>query len=163
MTSNILFYTIYLVTEAYHKGDQTMSELEMGRIKLGGFFGPTEKVIFEFKFERPTPEGEVKSVNMFKDSDGEQLGKLEYLKNGTTAKLNVFNVLNWSTNRYGEALMDKFLKLMRKEKVATIEHEMYDTDDKTHKKLTLFKDNGFFVESRGNITGYNQFYLRLEM
>jgi hypothetical protein len=140
-----------------------MSELEMGRIKLGGFFGPSEKVIFEFKFERPTEEGEVKSINMFKDSDGEQLGKLEYQKNGTTAKLNVFSVLNWTSIKYSEVLLEKFLRLMRKEKVAIIEHEMYDTDDKTHKKLTLFKDNGFLVESRGNITGYSQFYLRLEM
>jgi sRNA-binding regulator protein Hfq len=140
-----------------------MSELEMGRIKLGGFFGPTEKVIFEYKFERPTEAGEVKSINMFKDIDGEQLGKLEYQRNGTSTKLNVFNVLNWSSSRYGEALLEKFLRIMRKEKVRIIEHDMYDTDDKTHIKLTLFKNNGFQVESRGNITGYSQFYLRLEM
>ncbi|WP_455392817.1 hypothetical protein [[Eubacterium] cellulosolvens] len=140
-----------------------MSELERGKIKHGGLFGPSEWVIFEFKFERPTAEGEVKSIHMFKDSDGEVLAKLEYQRNGSTAKLNVFNVQNWSTDKYGEALLLKFLRLMHKEKVTFIEHEMYDTDDKTHKKLTLFKDNGFNVESRGNITGYNQFYLRKEM
>ena len=136
-----------------------MSELERGKIKHGGLFGPSEWVIFEFKFERPTPEGEVKSINMFKDSDGEVLAKLEYQKNGSTARLNVFNVQNWSTVKYGETLLLKFLRLMRKEKVALIEHEMYDTDDKTHYKLTLFKEFGFEVESRGNITGYNQYFL----
>ena len=140
-----------------------MSEVEMGRIKLGGLFGPSERVIFEFKFERPTEEGEVKSINMFKDSDGEQLGKLEYQTNGKKSRLNVFNILNWTTPRYGEALMDKFLRIMHKEKIQFIEHEMYDTDDKTHHKLTLFKDKGFEVESRGNITGYNQYYLRKQI
>lgn len=136
-----------------------MSEIEMDKIKLGGLFGPSEKIIYEFKFERPTTEGEVKSINMYKESDGDQLGKVEYLKNGGTIKLNVFNITNWSSSRYAEALMTKFLKLMRREKAHMIEHEMYDTDDKTHNKLTLFKDFGFFVESRGNITGYNQYFL----
>ena len=59
--------------------------------------------------------------------------------------------------------MEKFLKLIRKEKGSIIEHEMYDTDDKTHNKLALFKDYGFNVESRGNITGYNQYFLRLSL
>jgi hypothetical protein len=136
-----------------------MSEIEMGRIKLGGLFGPSERVIYEFKFERPTAEGEVKSINMYKESDGDVLGKVEYLKNGGTIRLNVFNILNWSSSRYAQALMEKFLKLMRKEKAFKIEHEMYDTDDKTHNKLTLFKEFGFEVESRGNITGYNQYFL----
>ena len=140
-----------------------MSEVEMGKIKLGGFFGPSERVIFEFKYERPTEEGEVKSISMFKDTDGELLAKLEYLRNGTTIKLNVFNIMNWSSMRYAEAFMSKFLRLMRKEKAHLIEHEMYDTDNKTHNKLTLFKDSGFLVESRGNITGYNQYYLKLKM
>jgi len=140
-----------------------MSEVEMGRIKLGGVFGPTERVIFEYKFERPTENGEVRSINMFKDNDGAQLGKLEYQRKGTSAVLNVFNVMDWSSPKYGEALMEKFLKIMRKEKVRVIDHEMYDTDNKTHNKLMLFKNNGFLVESRGNITGYHQFYLRLEM
>ncbi len=140
-----------------------MSELEMGRIKLGGLFGPSEKVIFEYKYEHPTADGEVKSINMFKSKDGEQLGKIEYLKNGNAMKLQVFNIFNWTSTRYGEALMAKFIKVANKEKVHSIEHEMYDTDDKTHNKLTLFKNHGFLVESRGNITGYNQFYLRKEM
>jgi len=136
-----------------------MSEIEMGRIKLGGLFGPSERVIYEYKFERPTPEGEVKSINMYKESDGDVLGKVEYLRNGGNVRLNVFNILNWSSSRYAQALMEKFLKLMRKEKAFKIEHEMYDTDDKTHNKLTLFKEFGFEVESRGNITGYNQYFL----
>jgi hypothetical protein len=136
-----------------------MSEIEMGKIKLGGLFGPTEKVIFEYKFERPTPEGEIKSINMYMESDGDHLGKIEYLVNGGTVKLHVFNILNWSSSKYAETLMTKFLKLMGKERARLIEHEMYDTDDKTHKKLTLFKDFGFNVESRGNITGYNQYFL----
>ena len=59
----------------------------MAKIKLGGFFGPSEKIIFEYKFERPTTEGEVKSINMFKEADGDQLGKVEYLKNGNLIKL----------------------------------------------------------------------------
>jgi hypothetical protein len=136
-----------------------MSEIEMGKIKLGGLFGPSEKVIFEYKFERPTPEGEIKSINMYMESDGDQLGKVEYLVNGGTVRLQVFNILNWSSSKYAETLMTKFLRLMGKERAKLIEHEMYDTDDKTHKKLTLFKDFGFNVESRGNITGYNQYFL----
>ena len=136
-----------------------MSEIEMGRIKLGGFFGPSKKVIYEFKFERPTTEGEIKSINMYKESDGDHLGKIEYLVNGGTLKLHVFNVLNWSSNVYGDALMEKFIKVARREKAKKIEHEMYDTDNKTHNKLSLFKNNGFEVESRGNITGYNQYFL----
>jgi hypothetical protein len=140
-----------------------MSELEMGRIKLGGFFGPSESVIFEFKFERPTENGEVKSINMFKKDDGDQLGKLEYQRNGTSSKLTVFNVINWTSEKYAEALMDRFLRIMKKEKVNFVEHEMYDTDDKTHQKLTLFKNIGFVVESRGNITGYSQYYMTLKM
>ena len=87
-----------------------MSDLEMGRIKLGGLFGPSEKVIFEYKFEHPTAEGEVKSINMYKSDDGDQLGKVEYLKNGTTMKLNVFNVMNWSSSKYGEALLARNAK-----------------------------------------------------
>ncbi len=136
-----------------------MSEIEMGKIKLGGLFGPSERVIYEFKFERPTTEGEVKSISMYKESDGDVLGKVEYLKNGGNVQLNVFNVLNWSSSMYAQALLEKFLKLMRKEKAFKIQHEMYDTDDKTHNKLTLFKEFGFEVESRGNITGYNQYFL----
>ena len=140
-----------------------MSEIEMGRIKLGGFFGPSERIIFEYKFERPTAEGEIKSINMYKESDGDHLGKIEYLNNGGSIKINVFNILNWETHKYAETLMEKFLRLMRKEKGSNIEHEMYDTDDKTHNKLTLFKEYGFNVESRGNITGYNQYFLRLSL
>jgi hypothetical protein len=138
-----------------------MSELFTGRIKLGGFFGPSEKVIYELKFERPAAEGEVKSINMYKESDGDHLGKIEYLNNGGTVKLSVFNILNWSNHKYAETLMEKLIKILRKEKITSIIHEMYDTDDKTHNKLALFKDFGFHVESRGNITGYNQYYLTL--
>ena len=140
-----------------------MSEVEMGRIKLGGLFGPSEKVIFEFKFEHPSAEGEIKSINMYKESDGAQLGKLEYLVNGATAKLNVFNITDWSTSKYGEALLAKFLKQVRKEKAHTIVHQMFDTDNKTHNKLTLFRENGFTVESRGNITGYSEYYLTINL
>jgi hypothetical protein len=140
-----------------------MSEVEMGRIKLGGLFGPTERIIFEYKFERPTPEGDVKSINMYKDKDGEHLGKLEYAINGGSVKLNVFNIFNWTSTRYGEALLTKFIKIVQKERAKRIDHEMYDVDDKTHHKLTLFKDFGFNVESRGNITGYSQFYLYMQM
>ena len=135
-----------------------MADLEPGRIKHGGLFGHSEKVIYEHKFERPTAEGEVKSKNLYKD-DGEQLGKVEYLSNGGTLKIYVFNILNWTTPLYAEALLSKIIKVMRKEKAKLIEHEMYDTDDKTHHKLTLFRDYGFNVESRGNITGYNQYFL----
>jgi hypothetical protein len=142
-----------------NKGDHTMADLEPGKIKHGGLFGQTERVIYEHKFERPTAEGEVKSINMYKESDGEHLGKVEFVNNGGTLKLHVFNILNWTTPLYAEALLNKILKVMRKEKVKMIEHEMYDTDDKTHHKLTLFRDYGFHVESRGNITGYNQYYL----
>ncbi len=140
-----------------------MSEIEMGRIKHGGFFGPSEKVIYEFKFERPTSEGEVKSINMYKESDGDHLGKIEYIKNGNTIKLSVFNIMNWNSTKYAETLLEKLLKVLRKEKGTAIEHEMYDTDDKTHMKLTMFKNFGFEVESRGNITGYNQYFLRLNL
>jgi hypothetical protein len=140
-----------------------MSEVEMGKIKLGGFFGPIEKVIYEHKFEHPTPDGEIKSINMFKSDDGEQLGKFEYLISESTLKINVFNIMNWSSSRYAEALMEKLLRLAKKAKVREITHEMYDTDNKTHNKLMLFKDKGFVVESRGNITGYNQYYLKLNM
>ena len=140
-----------------------MSEVEMGRIKLGGFFGPSEKVIYEHKFEHPSSEGEIKSISMFKESDGEQLGKLEYLINGTSVRLNVFNILNWSTPKYAEAFLAKFLKQVRKEKARLIEHQMFDTDGKTHKKISLFRENGFIVESRGNITGYSEFYLQMNL
>ena len=139
-----------------------MSEVEMGRIKLGGFFGPSEKVIFEYKYEHPSAEGEVKSISMFKD-EGDQLGKLEYLINGSTAKLNVFNIMDWSSARYAETLLAKFLKIIRKEKAQIVEHLMYDTDDKTHNKLALFRENGFLVESRGNITGYSEYFLRMNL
>ncbi len=135
----------------------------MNKIKLGGFFGPSEKIIFEYKFERPTTEGEVKSINMFKEADGDQLGKVEYVRNGNSIKLTVFNIFNWSTEKYAMVLMDKFLKLIRKEKAQVIEHDMYDTDDKTHNKISIFKQNGFIVENRGNITGYNQYYLKINL
>jgi hypothetical protein len=140
-----------------------MSQLAKGKIKHGGLFGSSEWVIYEFKYERPTTEGEVKSINMYKDKEGDPLGKLEYAKNGSSVKLNVFNILDWSSTKYGIALLERFLKLMRKEKAAMIEHEMYDTDDKTHQKLSLFKDFGFNVESRGNMTGYSQYYLSLKL
>ena len=135
----------------------------MGKIKLGGFLGPTERVIFEYKFERPTAEGEVKSINMYKESDGDQLGKVEYVNNAGKIRLHAFNIMNWSINQYAQALLAKFLRLARKERVHLIEHEMYDTDDKTHNKLLLFKEHGFDVESRGNITGYNQYFLKLNL
>ena len=138
-----------------------MSEVEMGRIKHGGFFGPSERVIYEYKFEHPTSEGEIKSISMYKDVDGEQVGKLEYLKNGAKVKLNVFNIMDWSSTKYAEALLAKFLKVMRKEKAQVIEHQMFDTDDKTHSKLVLFRENGFSVESRGNITGYSEYFLSM--
>lgn len=140
-----------------------MSEIEIGKIKHGGLFGPSEKIIFEFKYERPTAEGEIKSISLYKEADGEHLGKVEYINNGSTVKLNVFNIMNWSSEKYASALMDKFLKEMRKKKAQSIIHEMYDTDDKTHHKLTLFRDTGFEVENRGNITGYNQYYLKLNL
>ena len=140
-----------------------MSEVEMGRIKLGGFFGPSEKVIYELKYEHPTSEGEVKSISMYKDVDGAQLGKIEYLSNDSKVKLNVFTVMDWSSPKYGEALMLKFLKLIRKESARFIEHQMYDTDDKTHNKIALFRESGFSVESRGNITGYSEYYLSMNI
>lgn len=140
-----------------------MSEVEMGRIKLGGLFGPSEKVIFEYKYEHPTSEGEAKSINLYKENDGANLGKIEYVLNDSKIKVNVFNIMDWSSPKYAEALMAKFLRLMRKEKVQIIEHQMFDTDNKTHTKLALFKDNGFLVESRGNITGYSEYYLMLNL
>ena len=74
-----------------------MAEVELGKIKLGGLFGASERVIFEYKYERPTENGEVKSINMYNDETGDQLAKLEYAINGTKSTLNVFNVMNWSS------------------------------------------------------------------
>ncbi|MCK5559173.1 MAG: hypothetical protein KAJ51_01210 [Thermoplasmata archaeon] len=139
-----------------------MAEYEIGKIKMGGMFS-TERVGFMIKFESPLPNGEKKTISMFHEKDGRPLGRLEYSKSNTTSKLNTFVIQDWSSIKYAEGLLTKFLTSMKKQGVKMIDHELYDTDDKTHQKLRLFKRFGFEVENRGNITGYNQYYMKLQL
>ena len=139
-----------------------MAEYEIGKIKMGGLFS-SERVGFMIKSESPLPNGEKKTISMFHEKDGRPLGRLEYSKTDKTSRLNTFVVQDWSSIRYAEGLLTKFLNAMKKQGVTEVDHELYDTDDKTHQKLHLFKRFGFDVENRGNITGYNQYYLKLNL
>jgi len=97
------------------------------------------------------------------DSDGNPLGRLEYtLKNGA-AQIATFTIHEWKTNLYAERLLERFLGHMKKRKIRQIHVEFYHTDNTSHQKLLLFKSKGFVVESGGNITGYQQYYLKKTM
>jgi hypothetical protein len=138
-----------------------MAEYEIEKIRMGGLFSPKTKVGYEIKFERPALGGEVKSISMYNLKDGTPLGKLEYTRSGTRAKLNSFAVNDWSTIKYAESLLRRFIRHMRKQNVAVIDAEVYGVDDKTHYKLSIFKRYGFKVEAGGDLTGYQQYHLRL--
>ena len=139
-----------------------MADYEFGKIKMGGMFSSI-KVGYQIKFESPLPNGEKKSINMFLEADGKPLGRLEYSKTEKKSRLNTFVIQDWSSIKYAEGLLTKYLTSMKRQGVNLIDHELYDTDDKTHQKLQLFKRFRFSVENRGNITGYNQYYLTLNL
>jgi lipoate synthase len=139
-----------------------MVELEMEKIRLGGLFSKSLKVVYQIKYERPAPEGETKSITMIAE-DGRTLGKLEYTTTQTSAKINVFTINDWSTPKFGHALMKRFVNHMKKERKYFIEADLYATDDKTHDKLQIYKDHGFSIESGGSITGYNMYHLKRTM
>ena len=135
-----------------------MSEWIWTKVKTGGFFSGV-KVGIEIKFVRPMTNGEAQSMTMFRDDDGKTVGKLEYEISGADSKITVFSIQDWSSPRFAEKLTKEFLGLLKKKKVKVIKIEIYDTDNKTHDKLTLFRSLGFSIESGGNVTGYTQYHL----
>jgi hypothetical protein len=139
-----------------------MAEFEIERIKTGGFFSPKIKLMYQIKFESTDPGIETKSINLF-DAEGNALGRLEYTINNGVAQIGTFTINEWITDLYAERLLAKFIYHMRKRKVAQITVELYHTDNTAHKKLLLFKSKGFSVESGGNITGYQQYFLKKQM
>lgn len=139
-----------------------MAEFEIERIKTGGFFSPSIKLMYQIKFESTDPNIETKSINLF-DAEGNPLGRLEYTLNNGTAQIGTFTINEWTSDLYAERLLSKFLVYMKKQRVRQINVELYHTDNTAHKKLLLFKSKGFNVESGGNITGYHQYFLRKRM
>jgi hypothetical protein len=137
-------------------------EFEIERIKTGGFFSPAIKLMYQIKHEGTDPTVETKSINMF-DKEGNALGRLEYSIRNGVASIAAFTINEWTTNLYAERLLSKFLFHMKKKKVSQITVELYHTDSTSHQKLLLLKSKGFVVESGGNITGYQQYFLKKHM
>lgn len=135
-----------------------MSEWIWTKVKTGGFFSGV-KVGIEMKFVRPITNGEAQSMTMFRDDDGKVVGKLEYEISGVDSRITVFSIQDWSSSRFAEKLVKEFLDIVKKKKVKVVKIELYDTDNKTHDKLTLFRTLGFAIESGGNVTGYTQYHL----
>lgn len=140
-----------------------MADIETGTIKMGGLFSPKIKVSYMTKLERPTSDGEIKSISMHNFKDGTPIGDLEYTRAGTFVKLDSFKIGDWSNPKLAEGLLKKFLTIVKKQGVNMVEAEVYDVDNKMHTKLTLLKSRGFKVESVSSVTGYNQYILRLAL
>jgi len=139
-----------------------MAEIEIERIKTGGLFSPSIKLMYQIKFESTDPYNESKTIEMF-DKEGNELGRMEYSMNDGTAQIGTFTIHNWDTKLYAERLLNKFLFHMKKRKVRQVTVELYHTDSTAHQKLLLFKSKGFSVESGGNITGYHQYFLKRQL
>jgi len=134
----------------------------MEKVKLGGLFSSSVKVMYEIKYMSPVAGGDARSIHMFND-DGKVIGKLEYERTGSNAKIYKISIDDWSSNKYPERLLLKFIKDMKKLSVHNIETEIFDTDNKTHELLLIFKRQGFQVSNVGNVTGYNQYLLKRSM
>lgn len=139
-----------------------MPEYEMEKIKTGGFFSPALKVMYEIKFLHAVPNGEAKSICMFDDC-GKSLGRLEYNRSGDNAKIACFAMDDWTSTKYAEQLLSRFIRHMKKDKVTIIDSELYQNDDKIHQKLTVFRGCGFHIETGGSLTGYTQYLMRLKL
>ncbi len=135
-----------------------MVQYEVGKIKLGGLFSKSIKILFEIKFERSSMEGEVSIITM-KSEEGKEIGKLEYAVKDNRSLINTFIVRDWSNINYAKALLKKYLEIAKKNKVKHVEGEIYDKDATTYDKLQLLKKLGFKVTSGGKLTGYQQYYI----
>ena len=135
-----------------------MSEFKWSKVRTGGLFSGV-KVMIEFKFLRPIPDGEAQSITMYHDKQGRVLGMLEYEIRGKECKIMVFSIQEWSTPKFAEKLIKEVFVVCKKNKAKLCKIEIYDTDNKTHDKLSIFKRLGFGIESGGNVTGYNQYHL----
>jgi hypothetical protein len=124
----------------YYWRQARLAEYEIEKIRTGGLFSGV-KVGYMFKYERAAEGGEVHSISMFHYDDGRLLARLEYTKFPEAAKVNSFVVNDWSTPKFGESLLRKFIRLM-------------------NNQLQLYRNFGFNIESAGNITGYTQYTLR---
>ena len=135
-----------------------MSEFKWSKVRTGGLFSGV-KVMFEYKFLRPVPNGEAQSITMYHDKQGRVLGMLEYEIRSSECKIMVFSIQDWSSPKFAEKLIKEVITISKKHKCSVCKIEIYDTDNKTHDKLTVFKGLGFGIESGGNVTGYNQYHL----
>jgi hypothetical protein len=135
-----------------------MAEWIWAKVRPKGLFSGV-KVCIEVKFLSPLPDGETQGMILYRDKDSALLGKLEYEQRGTDSRITVFTMQEWSSQKYAECLMKECLTQLKKKKVKVIRVELYDTDNTTPQKLTLYRNMGFAIESGGNVTGYNQYHL----
>ncbi|MCD6383148.1 MAG: hypothetical protein J7L88_01650 [Thermoplasmata archaeon] len=142
-----------------------MAELEVAKIKKGLF--KSERVVFENVYVRSTPEGEVREITMYRETPNEEeetkVGTIEYEIEGDTVKIHTIAMENWDDVNYAKFFLNYFLKKMKglgKKKVVA---ELYDVDNKTHAKLSLFKSMKFTIDSTGNMTGYQSWILTREI
>lgn len=135
-----------------------MVEYEVGKIKTGGLFSKSLKVLFEIKYEYDSMEGEVKSITM-RHENGKDIGKVEYAVRDRKSRIVTFVVYDWSSEAYTVALLKKYIEHAKKEGAKLIEGEIYDKDATTYNQLSALKKLGFKVQSGGKLTGYQQYYI----
>lgn len=150
------FYISYGITG---KREISMAMYDVGKVKLGGFFSKSVKVLYEQKFDGASMDGDLNTIVMMLE-DGGELGKISYAMKGTNCKITVFAIHDWSTPTYAKNLLKKFLTVVKKAGVKHIEGEIYAKDNTTFDQIHLLKSIGFKVEAGSSVTGYQAYYIR---
>lgn len=136
-----------------------MAEMKWIKVRTGGLFSGV-KVVLEYKFSKPVPNGEAQVITMMRDDTGQIIAKVEYEYSGQEGKITVFSVQDWENTKFSERLLKECISLLKKKKVKTCRAEIFQTDNKTHEKLVIFKKVGFAIETgHGSQAGYSSYNL----
>lgn len=133
------------------------------KIKTGGLFSGSIKVAYLIRAVRESGDSEEKQIEMRREDTGAEVGRLEYDRQGDTARLRTIQATDWSNPVFASRLLKKFISSMKKKRVRTIHAEVYQTDDAAQARINILKANGFRIERGGNITGYNQYFFTLKL
>lgn len=110
-------------------------------------------------------DGEVKTIRMYRKDNGNPMAELQYTRfgDGTIHLDGVTFHDKTSDFPYEAALMQRFIKQARKESARTVEGEIWDTDERTHRQLDILRKAGFDIKRLGNLTGAEQYEVRLKL
>ena len=99
-----------------------MVQYEVGKIKEGGMFSASHKVLFEMKYEQSTMDGDVSSISM-KSDQGAELGKIQYAVKDKISKIQTFIIRDWSIENYAIAILKKLFEVLKRDSVKKVEGE----------------------------------------